>query len=360
MSSSVQATEIWSDARGIPSAVSDTVSAADGFEDVVSTLRGDGVRRIIASGNGASYYVALALWLAALEGERAPCEVVAVPGGLVAKGRFRWRPGDALMAISASGEFRDVIEAIQDDSLPKPLVSVTASPDSTIGRAADASAVIAVHRHKAITHTQAFCSAVSAVLGLWSRLTDDGRLAAAVSDAGRTAELAVQDAERWLDGAAAELATPSAAVAYGTGPAWAAALEAALLLKEIARIPCEGTETREAATAAMTGVLPGHLVVGLPIAGDPFAGEAADVCRRLGASVLALRAGETADARLAAVSTFPAALALAVELALRRGYDPDSPAWLNTYFETARTDGRPSPLSPAHAASGGGASRTAD
>jgi hypothetical protein len=128
-------------------------------------------------------------------------------------------------------------------------------------------------------------------------------------------------------------------------------MEAALLIKEIGRIPCEGTESREAATAAMTGLLPGHLVVGLPLRDDPFAREAGDICGRLGATTVSLPGGDLADARLAAITTFPPALALATELAQRRGYDPDSPAWLDVYFETARTDGKPSPLSPAHGAS---------
>jgi fructoselysine-6-P-deglycase FrlB-like protein len=350
MTRSVQATEIWADARGIPDAIRDTVATAAGFDQVVACLRDAGTRRIVATGNGASYYVAMALWLAALESKNPACEVVAVPGGLVAKGRFRWREGDALLAISASGEFRDVIEAIEDSSLPRPFVAVTATPESTIGRNADERAVIAVHRHKAVTHTQAFCSAVAAVLAIWSRLSGDTGLAEQLAGAGAAAAGAVEAAESWIGERGAEIATPTASVAYGTGPAWAAAMEAALLIKEIARVPCEGSETREAATAAMTGLLPEHLVVGLPTAGDPFAAEAADICAKLGAAVIALPGGELADARLSAITTFPAALALAVELAVRRGYDPDSPEWLSTYFETARRDGRPSPLSPAHGA----------
>ena len=62
MSASVQATEIWTDARGIPEAVRDTLAAAEGFDAVAATLRDAGVTRVVASGNGASYYVALALW----------------------------------------------------------------------------------------------------------------------------------------------------------------------------------------------------------------------------------------------------------------------------------------------------------
>ena len=69
------------------------------------------MRRVVASGNGAAYYVAVALWLASLEGPVGP-DVVAVPSGLLARGGFAWRPGDVLLAVSSSGEFRDLVEAV--------------------------------------------------------------------------------------------------------------------------------------------------------------------------------------------------------------------------------------------------------
>jgi hypothetical protein len=45
---------------------------------------------------------------------------------------------------------------------------------------------------------------------------------------------------------------------------------------------------------------------------------------------------ETADRRLAAVSTFPAAVALAARLGLERGLDVDTPAWTEAYYRVAR------------------------
>jgi hypothetical protein len=48
-------------------------------------------------------------------------------------------------------------------------------------------------------------------------------------------------AEGWI-ASLADLRPPDAAVAAGGGPAWAAALELALML---ARVPAEGAETRE-------------------------------------------------------------------------------------------------------------------
>ena len=45
---------------------------------------------------------------------------------------------------------------------------------------------------------------------------------------------------------------------------------------------------------------------------------------------------ETADRRLAAVSTFPAAAALAARLGIERGLDVDTPAWTEAYYRVAR------------------------
>ena len=79
----------------------------------------------MATGNGAAYYVAHALWLAALESERRGPPIVAVPCGVAVRPSFRWRPGDAVLAVSSSGEFRDVVE-IARAAAGRPCVAVTA------------------------------------------------------------------------------------------------------------------------------------------------------------------------------------------------------------------------------------------
>src|SRR6266496_1491252 len=120
-------TGLWQDVSELP----ESLAARDGVADTAALLGADAVRRIVATGNGAAYYVAVALWLASLEGRGGP-EVVAVPSGLVARGAFGWRPGDALLAVSSSGEFRDLVEAV-DRGAPLPYAAITATPGSTLG-----------------------------------------------------------------------------------------------------------------------------------------------------------------------------------------------------------------------------------
>ena len=148
-------------------------------------------------------------------------------------------------------------------------------------------------------------------------------------------ERSVAQARSWVDDVG-EL-DAEVAVVFGGGPAWAAALEAALLLKEVAGIPAEGVETREGATSAMMALRPGALAVSLPTTGDDaLLAEAEKICAGRGAAVLRAPGGATVDRRLAAVSTFPAAAALSARLGLERGLDVDWPDWTDAYYWAAR------------------------
>src|SRR4051794_25681023 len=120
-------TELWRDLVEVPDALRQTLAAADGFDAAAAALRG--ATRVIATGNGAAYYVAQAMWLASLDGGSGPA-VEALPGGLVAGGRFPWRTGDRLLAVSSSGEFRGGIDA-GEHGAPRAGAWVDAKPHSS-------------------------------------------------------------------------------------------------------------------------------------------------------------------------------------------------------------------------------------
>jgi hypothetical protein len=65
------------------------------------------------------------------------------------------------------------------------------------------------------------------------------------------------------------------------------------------------------------------------------------VCRATGATVLTLPGGPSGDRRVAALTTFPAALALAAALGARAGIDVDDPDWQTAYYATTRLPGTP-------------------
>lgn len=326
-------TGLWRDLTELPETLAATLDAHVGFSEVASSLGDPRVRRVVASGNGAAYYVCVALWLASLEGKEGP-EVLAVPSGMLARGAFAWRTGDVLLAVSSSGEFRDLVEAI-DGGAPLPYAAVTSTPESTIGSSAGARALVSVAHQRAVTHTQAFCGNVVAALGVWAELTSDPGLAGALARLPEQVDRALRASRAWTD-EVGELDAASAVV-FGSGPAWAAALEAALLLKELSGIPAEGVETREGATSTMMALRPGDLAVSLPIrVDDDLLAEAEQACAGQGARVVRAPVPATEDRRLAAVSTFPAAAVLSASIGLRRGLDVDKPSWADAYYRVAR------------------------
>jgi fructoselysine-6-P-deglycase FrlB-like protein len=170
-------------------------------------------------------------------------------------------------------------------------------------------------------------------------ITDDAVLSRNLGELPATVESAIDEASRWGRDALNELETvPRAALTCATGAGWAAALEAALLLKEVARVPTEGGETREAATSGMYPLASHDLAFTLPSGGeDPLLEEAEKIFESAGAKVLRAPAPRSPiDERVTGVAMFPAAAALAIKLARLGGFDPDEPTWAATYYETAR------------------------
>ena len=326
-------TGLWQDLREAPAALERTLAERAGVEEAAALL--GRARRVVAIGNGAAYYVAHALWLATLESAGDGPALVALPSGLAVREGFHWHDGDALLAISSSGEFRDVVAAVE--RCGRPSVAVTADAGSSLARAAGVTVLQHVASQRAVTHTQALWGGYACALGVWAQVTGDRGLAAALAGAPEAGERAIAATEAWAPAALAEVTRPVAAVAAGGGAGWAAALEAALMLKEIARVPAEGVETREGATSAMFGLAPGHLMASLDRWEDPLGEEARRLCAAAGAATLWLPGAGEGDERLAPITTLPAAAALAAHLAGLGGHDVDQPAWTEAYYSTARS-----------------------
>ncbi len=270
---------LWRDASELPESLSESLQRADGHEELAQAIAGDSIRRLVLSGNGASWYAANAAWLAAIETDL-NLDVVTVPAGILAGGTYRWREGDFLLAISSSGSLRDLLEAAEHPSLPRPFGLITADEDSPLARSAGLRALVTVKHQRAVTHSQAYMGSVIVVLDLIGRVAGDQALRRAVDEVPELLARQLDEAPEWSANATAEIGeiVPRAAVAFGSGPSWAAAQEAALLLKEVAAIPTEGVETREGATTAMYALDDDQLVLVLPNDDDRLVGEAAAVC----------------------------------------------------------------------------------
>ena len=280
-------TGLWADVRELPGALRDTLAAREGVAEAAGCC-GDGVERIVATGNGAAYYVAHALWLASLESRGAAADrrrPVRRRGPRAASAGSPATPCSRCPRRASSATW----SRSRARAGGRPCVAITADADSSLAAAATATVVQRVVSQRAVTHTQALAGAYASGLALWAAVTGDAELDALLDDAGDAAERGGRR-RRGVGRRAScrAVGTPPAAIAVGGGPAWAAALELALMLKEISRIPAEGVETREGATSAMFGLDRGHLMVSLDPAGDPLGDEAVRLCAAAGAATLRL------------------------------------------------------------------------
>ena len=331
----VTGTALWQDMRETPETVAASLDAANGHRELARLLASHQSGRIVATGNGASFYVATALWLASLSAQL-PAPVVAIPAGLLAAGTFTLRPDDLVLAFSASGELRDLVEIVNGPQRPGALGLVTSAPSSTLAGQADAVALVEVRNQRAVTHTQAYLGAAAVALDLLGRASGDSSLRAAADTMPTALSAQLVGAPQWAEESAEGLTIPQAAVVFGTGQALVAASEAALLLKEVAGVPAEGMETREGATSGMYALGRDQLVLALPVGSDPLADEAVAICTGTGATVLTAPWPHGLDRRCAVAAHFAHPLALAIRVALAQGRDPDNPDWYATYKSTAR------------------------
>ncbi len=339
----VRDSALWRDTLEVPESLSRTIDAlgsgTGSAPELLQHLVARGAHRLLVTGNGAAHYAGLALWTTALRTPLAGVEVVPVPAGLFAGGHVHTGPGDVVVAVSSSGELRDLIEALPGLG-PDAVVVVTANPDSTLGRAADAVVTTRVLHQRAVSHTQAFLANVVALLAVWARLTRDDALASAVAAAPALAAESLAVAAAWGEEHGPRVAGWRGGMALGEGGALSAAYEAALLLREVAGIPTEGMESREGATTGMYALGAGQGVVGVG-SRSPVTREALGVCRRTGADVLELPWPTVCPPGLEPVVALAPAVALALGAGLARGLDVDNPPWTSTYYATARLEKEP-------------------
>jgi glucosamine--fructose-6-phosphate aminotransferase (isomerizing) len=317
--------------------------------DIAARLRRDGIRRVHVIGNGTSYHSSLAA--ATLYGRHAATDdPIVLP---MTAGAFLTYPptlgdGDAIVGISASGEFRDVVAVAEAWHDRVPVVGIVHVPGSTLTQIATDVVLSSGGPSDVPVMTKTFSATLVATELLLLELLGDERAQAPIGQIERAAdhaEAAIAAAESLIDALASELVDAAHVFVVGSGMASIAALEAALKLKEMAIVHAEGTETWEMASGAATIVGPGTVVVALAPNG-PGRAATADIVEHAatwGARVIEvgptpLAAGSTllplsADALEdhAPLTAVPPIALLAFALARRRGFDPDHPAWIERY-----------------------------
>jgi glucosamine--fructose-6-phosphate aminotransferase (isomerizing) len=323
--------------------------------EAADELRSRGVRRVYVIGNGTSYHSCLAA--AGLYRRHAgPDDPVVIP--LTAAEFQVYRPSldarDAVVGISSSGEFRDVVAAAEELRGRTPVVGIVHVPGSTLTRVASRTVLSAGGPSTVPVMTKTFsCTLVATELVLLG-LLGAGRAAPVVDEiasAADHAQAAIAAAEPQVQDLVERLASREHLFVAGGGLAYPAALEAALKLKEMALVHAEGAETWEMTSGVATMLGPSAVVIGLAPAGPARAamaellGHAAGWGAGIievgpealvpGSGLLPLPAAALEDH--APLTAVPPVALLAFALARRRGANPDHPGWIERYHSQGLT-----------------------
>ena len=276
-------------------------------------------------------------------------ELILRPAGVLTErdgpgaGRPPRASAEPVVIISRSGSTSEAVTvAARMRASGHPTVAVTCRADSPLAAGADVTLVSRAGDEAAIVMTRSFASMLALLLDVVARLGGDDSLSA---DLRRLPDAWPAAADAAALGRELGGRDWSRIVILGGGPAQGIALEWGLKLTETSQVPTNAYEPLEFRHGPISVCEPGILVVGL--IGGPGAAEEKAVVEesaRLGAStwLIAQSADEAAGASgpvsVIGAGLHPAARlplllhpghALALELALTRGRDPDAPRHLD-------------------------------
>jgi glucosamine--fructose-6-phosphate aminotransferase (isomerizing) len=347
---------IWEEILEEPAAIRSTVADARGpAREIAAELRARRVRRLYLIGNGTSYHTALA---AATVYRRHAGPDHPILEALTA-GEFRhYTPqlaaADAVVGVSASGEFRDVVAVAEELAGRIPVIAVVHVRGSRLTTLTDHVLLASGGPSAVPVMTKTFASTLAATILLVAEVLGGDRadtLALELLRAADDAERAIELAEPLVPALAERYAAAEHLFVVGSGGGHPAALEAALKLKEMAVVHAEGSESWEMASGAATLIGPTSTVVALAPAGrgreavTDVARHSAEWGARVieagpgqavaGSDLLPLPASASED--LASLTAVPPIALFAFALARARGHDPDRPTWTERYRKQGLT-----------------------
>jgi glucosamine--fructose-6-phosphate aminotransferase (isomerizing) len=336
-----------------PAAIGATIEATRPAARTASAaLRSRNLRRIYIIGNGTSFYTSMAAtYTARMLATADDPQVLAVPAG-----DFRYfmpaiSPDDVIVGMSASGEFRDVVAVFEELRGKCPLVGITHVAGSSLCNLADHILISAGGPSRVPVMTKTYASTLTALhLFLLELFEAPQAYFEDLAASSKRCELALLHAKEVLPKLVPVMAKFEHAFYFGAGNAFAAALESALKMKEMALLHAEGSETWEMASGPATVVSDKTFCAAL-YTGDP-SDAATEVtaahAKEWGASLLEVgpKTGR-ADFHItvpapdcpafASLSLVPPLALLAYQVARTRGHNPNKPAWRERYYSQGMT-----------------------
>lgn len=341
--------EIDETPNAIRATLKDTHPAALKAAEAIQRLS---AKRIFVIGNGTSLYTSMAATYTArqLAGPNDPL-VLAYPAG-----DFRFfmpaiQPNDVIIGMSASGEFRDVLSVFEQLRGQCLLVAITHVPGSSITHVADHILLSSGGTSHVPVMTKTYATTLTALhLVLLETFNAPVAYFDDLSAAADRCATAISNAKRVIPDLIPIVSKFEHAFYFGAGNAYAASLEGALKMKEMAILHAEGSETWEMASGPATVVSEKSLCVALYTGeeSDSATANTAGHSHQWGARVLEVGpSAPTGDWHLpvtasvipsfSSLSLIPPLALLAYRTACARGYNPDKPAWRDRYVSQGMT-----------------------
>lgn len=337
--------EIFETPQAILQTLSETRSHA---KDAAKRMKEIQPRRIFFIGNGTSFYSSLAASYTGriLASSTASPYVLAIPSGDFRYYMPQLDRHDIVVGMSASGEFRDVIAVFEKLENQCLRIGITHVANSRITQVSDAILVSSGGPSHVPVMTKTYASTLTAAhLLLLEFFNAPTALFNKLEDSARLCENALQDLETRILPIISTLQNYQHAFYFGAGIGYAAALESALKMKEMAMLHAEGSEIWEYASGPATIVDQKFFCTAFytdqPT--DSDVANSAKLSRQWGARVIEIGSQSHAqDFHLPvranifepfnSLSLVPPAALLAYRMARARGFNPDIPAWRERYY----------------------------
>ena len=304
--------------------------------------------RIFFIGNGTSYYSSLAASYTARSLASSPKSpyVIAIPSGDFQHYMPQITDRDIIVGMSASGEFRDVI-TVFDQLKGKCLrIGITHVPNSKITQISDETLIAAGGASKVPVMTKTYASTLTAAhLLLLEFFEASESLYRNLEASASICENSLKGVESRIEPIVATLKTYEHAFYFGAGIGYAASLEGALKMKEMALLHAEGSEIWEYASGPAT-IVDNRFFCTAFYTNNPSDRDTANsarLSREWGARIIEigpvsyvhdyfLSVESNPFEAFNSLSLVPPAALLAYRMARARGYNPDNPTWRERYY----------------------------
>lgn len=325
----------WSEIQSQPDAWVQTLALLDDRHDALeSFLRDSGFERVLFTGCGSTYYLALAAASSMREVGRV--EASGLPASEVWLNPATAFPGERrtlLVAISRSGATTETLRAVEAFKAARrgAVLTLSCYPDAPLASMGDYNLLIAAGQEQSIAQTRAFSTLYLATLGLAALVGERPELLAGMAALPDACQH-VLDASTRLAHALGTDAGIARCFFLGSGARYGLACELSLKMKEMSLSDSEPFHFLEYRHGPQSMARGGTLIVGL-LSEANHAHELAvlDEMRALGATVVSVGTAP-AEVALAAVPDelrgplyLPFGQTLAYERAIWRGLTPDSP-----------------------------------